>query len=639
MAPPDSESNASEHDTEDKSSSSHAGVTSSKASPEEIARQHAEALKIIEHKIPYAEPTTHGEIPLAIKRCKDAPSWSSRGHCDVSEIQSLVQIGYNRSYDENTPPSDDTANENNLVNYWCPKRAASKNVAIRRPSHDAWGIPKIVLLFCDDFCKTCYELPYYENFASSVAPILKTLNITKERIVRMILASLPPGITIPVHQDSGEWVKCTHRIHVPILVHNVDKILFTVARKHAIQCTPGHVFEINNATDHAVSNCDTDHRVHLILDYVEQPVSHIRLEPGEILLQTRRSIDREILKGTRPTPSFMILGAQKAGTTFLFELIMQHPLIVKPKKLRETHCLDWRWNDACTTTEERRKWCQKFFYYQELYLHPSCMTGDSTPSYLLDSVRVIPRIKEVFPWRLSFFVLCRDPVKRIESHFAMVTSPKGTPAQLQTRGSQWRGKSIYEVILEELRVLHSCKLIPYWTIPGVTDNSNHAVNDISWKEAQFHPDVFELFSGTQEEDSAWEFYLRNHVPLNTGSYGLLSRGLYELNLRPWLREFHPDQFLIFRFETLTESSSSISAALQQVWKHLDVPSLEHIEDTTPKNSRDYQPMLTDDAKMFLQRFYKPHNECLRNVLLQQQKQGPLFEECFSQHWSEETWKY
>jgi len=65
----------------------------------------------------------------------------------------------------------------------------------------------------------------------------------------------------------------------------------------------GRIFEMNNQHKHAVSNCSHQHRVHLILDYIdpesvgerkagEKLELRIELLGGEKLIQTRRSIDR-----------------------------------------------------------------------------------------------------------------------------------------------------------------------------------------------------------------------------------------------------------------------------------------------------------------------------------------------------------
>ena len=174
--------------------------------------------------------------------------WSSRGTVDVTELQSLIQNGYNRTYDlslsssttattrtstsssSSSSSTTSTTNHNHnhsTPNYWDPQMAAQDNVYVRRPSHDAWGIPKIVLIYCDDCLQNIYTFPWYHlYFRNAVQPILDVLQIPFHRVARMLLASLPCDTTIPWHYDTGEWVKYTHRIHVPVLVQHPEQILF-----------------------------------------------------------------------------------------------------------------------------------------------------------------------------------------------------------------------------------------------------------------------------------------------------------------------------------------------------------------------------------------------------------------------------
>eukprot|EP01050_Picozoa_sp_SAG11_P003164 SAG11_NODE_173_length_13507_cov_10.489931_6_plen_117_part_00 len=42
-------------------------------------------------------------------------------------------------------------------------------------------------------------------------------------------------------------------------------------------------------------------------------------------------------------PAFCIIGAQKCGTTSLYDWLCEHPLMV-PARRKEPHFLDWRWN-------------------------------------------------------------------------------------------------------------------------------------------------------------------------------------------------------------------------------------------------------------------------------------------------------
>ena len=462
-----------------------------------------------------------------------------------------------------------------------------------------------------------------------------------------------------------------------------------------ISCHEGHVFEINNQTYHTVSNCDTDYRVHLILDYIDDAYLHTpttttttttthppqhhssflqlpllspqryTLQKGETMYQTRRSLDRFLHYGQRKTPTFMILGSQKAGTTYLFECIMSHPLAIKPKNnRRETHSLDWNYKHY-ESTRQQQQYIQSFYYYKELQYHPSCFTGDSTPSYLMDHVRVLPRMQRLYHDHhpnIKFIVLCRHPIHRAISHYAMVTSTKpATPAQMKSRGSEWRQTSFAQVVIHDLIHMKQCGLIPYWSIPGLTIHTN--INDTaaiqfilqSLDTAIWNDTKFQSFTGSVAEETAWTNYITTHVPLHTGSYGLVSRGLYHIQIRMW-RKVYPDcHFLCYKFESMTSSSNSTTTTtcpdlrmkwMQQIWDHLQVPYYEIPSDVLEQkqNSRDYikSDILDPTSKLyhFLQRFYHPHNQQLHTVLRKMQHdpnesvahQATYDSELFEHHW-------
>jgi len=629
---------------------------------EDIEKQHQEALNIVESgSLPCANRVNRGELPLRWKVSPTAEdpyfikleeermqnvqevippelltcdleedciidseaelvssSWSddgyrnpescisSRGQVDVSSILKLISEGCQ----DDAPVSQSTSEElkkkkvHSPANLWDEVNAAINNVHVIRPSHDAWGIKKIVLMFCDDFLQTVYEMPWWHKnleMKKAIQPILDKLNVEPNRLVRMLFAALPPGVTIPVHHDTGAWVKYTHRVHVPIVVHDPNRILFrcgpTPSTLQRVDCSPGHIFEMNNQAKHAVSNCQHGHhRVHLILDYVDVSFrirQRIKLQPGETLLQTRRSIDRAADKGKRPTPTFMIIGAQKSGTTSIYEYLNQHPLVVQAKR-RETHCLDWRWRTDLNTKLERRKHCLSFFHAKELARHPSCITGDSTPSYLLDSFRCIPRLKEVFTHDIKFIAILRDPIKRAKSHYEMVTSLDGTPEQIQNRGKEWLDLTIEQVIELDFQHMNECGLIPYWNLESKT----------------IDPSTFQAFVGSKEEDEAFTTYLRKYVPMGTGSHSIVTRGMYELQLRQWFRAFNPDLFLVLKLEDMKHDG--VYNTMKTVWAHLGLPEYE-IQDETARNSRSYDEMNAETITV-LQRFYQPHNKRLQSLL-------------------------
>lgn len=46
--------------------------------------------------------------------------------------------------------------------------------------------------------------------------MLDVLGVPESKVIRCLLASMPPGCVIPVHHDTGHWVRHTHRIHVAV---------------------------------------------------------------------------------------------------------------------------------------------------------------------------------------------------------------------------------------------------------------------------------------------------------------------------------------------------------------------------------------------------------------------------------------
>jgi hypothetical protein len=135
------------------------------------------------------------------------------------------------------------------------------------------------------------------------------------------------GVIIPVHHDTGHWVKHTHRVHVPIITG--PELEFLVGPNdqsmQSYDVSEGRIIELNNQAKHAVTNNLSFYRVHLIFDYVEDfPITRYTLQPGQILHQTRRSIDFDPndpnldpsfldAQQPQPFPSFIILGTPPAS--------------------------------------------------------------------------------------------------------------------------------------------------------------------------------------------------------------------------------------------------------------------------------------------------------------------------------------
>ena len=117
-------------------------------------------------------------------------------------------------------------------------------------------------------------------------PIYQSIGVDERKVVRSLLAAMPPGVNIPVHHDTGEWVKNTHRIHVPLLTSDTS-VHFHVGTDEGmmrdIAFSEGYVVELNNRAKHSVSNKWDQWRIHLIFDYVDDfPITRIPIHKGQV---------------------------------------------------------------------------------------------------------------------------------------------------------------------------------------------------------------------------------------------------------------------------------------------------------------------------------------------------------------------
>jgi hypothetical protein len=328
----------------------------------------------------------------------------------------------------------------------------------------------------------------------------------------------------------------------------------------------------------------TGYRTHLIFDFVDDDYNlpeRILLTSDDVILQTRRSIDlrREVLqyKIEECQPRFVIIGAQKAGTTSLYEYICQHPLVHKGKR-RETHYFDWRFNNAIPAEDviAHRQYYLNFYEKELLSRHPSVITGESTPSYLFHSDLVIPRLKRYIPWA-KLIIMLRNPVERAYSQYEMIQDPTGTPEQMNNRGrSHYVNKSFEEIITEEMNEL---------------------------KQNQIHA------NSTLEE---FQQAIVSNKPMTHGGHSLLFRGLYCFQVENYLREYSLDQLLILSISDI-KSNDKLTKTMEKVFQFIGIP-YEEIADTNAKNTRAYQRKINEETKVLLEEFYKPYNERLFRAL-------------------------
>jgi hypothetical protein len=133
-------------------------------------------------------------------------------------------------------------------------------------------------------------------------------------------------------------------------------------------------------------------------------------------------------------PDFLCVGAQKAGTTWLYQQLDSHPDFWMPpvkelhyfdelsrvQRARPPRCRDERDSGFLESMKGlSARPCIDLENYARLFEpKASLLSGDITPSYSTLSDEIIRRIVEYFP-NLKVIFLARDPVERAWSHLSM----------------------------------------------------------------------------------------------------------------------------------------------------------------------------------------------------------------------------
>jgi len=135
-----------------------------------------------------------------------------------------------------------------------------------------------------------------------------------------------------------------------------------------------------------------------------------------------------------PRPDFLCVGAQKAGTSWLYQQLERHPdfwmppvkelhyldLLNRTKRLHPPRCGDER--DA-SFLEDMNNLGARFYLdldsYGRLFCHKGALlSGDISPAYSALNDEVIERVVNHFP-NLKVVFMARDPVERAWSQLSM----------------------------------------------------------------------------------------------------------------------------------------------------------------------------------------------------------------------------
>lgn len=118
---------------------------------------------------------------------------------------------------------------------------------------------------------------------------------------------------------------------------------------------------------------------------------------------------RQLTAGRRRLPQFVIAGAQKAGTTSLFDYLSGHPQCIA-SLTKEVHFFDEHYSRG-------EHWYRMHFPLEgaSREARPRTLCFESSPYYMFDP-RVPARMRQLLP-EVKVIFLLRDPASRAYSHY------------------------------------------------------------------------------------------------------------------------------------------------------------------------------------------------------------------------------
>lgn len=162
------------------------------------------------------------------------------------------------------------------------------------------------------------------------------------------------------------------------------------------------------------------------------------LRTEKMLLNIKKAA-KNVISPLRPRlkPSFFVIGAQKAGTSALFNMLALHPKVIGPIQ-KEIHFFD---------RDKNYKLGDKW-YFEQFPLKPLRYAGEltfeATPGYLYYD-RCASRLKDLVP-NAKLIAILRDPVKRAYSAWNMRRQLNGH----HLYSSSYEARSFEDCVREEM---------------------------------------------------------------------------------------------------------------------------------------------------------------------------------------------
>lgn len=264
--------------------------------------------------------------------------------------------------------------------------------------------------------------------------------------------------------------------------------------------------------------------------------------------------------GVYTQPSFFIIGAQKCGTTVLFNYLCEHPDVV-PGRRKEIHFFN----------RDDRYYGRGTNYYHSLFPLPFQLgkygvTFDATPKYIY--CRECPqRIHEYYP-HAKMILLLRDPVERAYSAWNLFSRIYNEPQ---------RRLRIISKGTEGIRLLLQRKEYPSFE-EAVREEIDNSLSEEAFPEPSF-----------------------------------VRRGLYAKQIERYFKYFHREQIKIIdsrRLRNETNRTLEDIAAFVGLRPH----DWSRNETKRLRVAGVYKAPISQKMQVYLAKFYRPHNERLYELL-------------------------
>ena len=259
---------------------------------------------------------------------------------------------------------------------------------------------------------------------------------------------------------------------------------------------------------------------------------------------------RTITSRMRGLPDFVIIGAQKSGTTSLYNFIIKHPTIA-PASRKELHYFSgrYRFGEQWYRSNFPTNLSRRYFYKKT---KQKLLSGEASPTYMFHPIAP-DRMKDILP-DIKLIAILRNPVDRAYSqyHHNIRRNDETLPFE----------KAIE---LEEERCAREKERL------------------------------------IRDSDFVATHYVKH-------SY--LGRSIYVDQLENWFKHYNKRQFLILTTDNLRKDPQQ---TLDQVFDFLGLSPFK-VENLMDYHVGNYKEKMNDDTRKFLVEYFKPHNERLSKLL-------------------------